>query len=212
MRSAPRPSSSARSAESSADCTIASCITAARILRPACAAFSSIRRVSSSWSRLPQLTPMRTGLAYSQRHLDDRRELPVALVLEADVAGIDAILGERLGAGRMVGEQRVAVVVEVADQRHVDAHRQQRSRICGTASAASSRSTVMRTSSEPARARSATARRPFDIGRIGVGHRLHDDRGVAADGHAADVDRDGRSARYARAHRHRRRCPALRRD
>ena len=28
------------------------------------AAFSSISRVSSSWSRLPQLTPMRTGLAY----------------------------------------------------------------------------------------------------------------------------------------------------
>ena len=27
-------------------------------------AFSSISSVSSSWSRLPQLTPMRTGLAY----------------------------------------------------------------------------------------------------------------------------------------------------
>jgi hypothetical protein len=45
----------------------------------------------------------------------------VLLVLEADIAGIDAVLVERLGAGRMIGEQLVADVVEVADQRHVDA-------------------------------------------------------------------------------------------
>ncbi len=30
----------------------------------ACCAFSSISSVSSSWSRLPQLTPMRTGLSW----------------------------------------------------------------------------------------------------------------------------------------------------
>ena len=53
--------------------------------------------------------------------VDDGRELPVALVLEADIAGIDAVFGESLRAGRMLGEQRVAVIVEVADQRHVDA-------------------------------------------------------------------------------------------
>ncbi len=40
---------------------------------------------------------------------------------EADIAGIDAVLGQRLGAAGIVGEQLVAVVVEVADQRHVDA-------------------------------------------------------------------------------------------
>ena len=43
------------------------------------------------------------------------------LVLEADVAGIDAVLVERFGAGRMVGQQLVADVMEIADQRHVDA-------------------------------------------------------------------------------------------
>ena len=58
---------------------------------------------------------MRTGLPAAQRRLDDGRELAVLLVLEADVAGIDAVLVERLGAGRIVGQQRVAVVVEVAD-------------------------------------------------------------------------------------------------
>jgi cysteine synthase len=60
------------------------------------------------------------GLAVADRHLDDG-ELPVPLVLEADIAGIDAVLGQRLGAGRMIGEQLVADVVEVADEGHVDA-------------------------------------------------------------------------------------------
>ena len=54
--------------------------------------------------------------------LDHLRELAVVLVALADVAGVDAVLGQRLGAGRIVGQQAVAVVVEVADQRHVDAH------------------------------------------------------------------------------------------
>ncbi len=60
-------------------------------------------------------------LAVADRHLDDGAELLVLLLLEADIAGIDAIFGERLGAGRMVGQQPVADIVEVADQRHVDA-------------------------------------------------------------------------------------------
>ena len=64
---------------------------------------------------------MRTGLSQLERELDDLRELPVALVLEADVAGIDAVLVERFGARRVFGEQLVADVVEVADERHADA-------------------------------------------------------------------------------------------
>ena len=68
--------------------------------------------------------------------------------------------------------------------------------MCGTALAASSRSTVMRTISEPARARSAhLPRRALDVGRVGVGHRLHDDRRTAADDDAADVDGNGDAAR-----------------
>ena len=60
-------------------------------------------------------------LAILDGEFDDVRELFVALILEADVAGIDAVLVERLGTGRMIGEQLVADVVEVPDQRHVDA-------------------------------------------------------------------------------------------
>ena len=99
---------------------------------------------------------MRTGLLYLMRHLDDGGELRVLLVLEADIAGIDAVFVERLGAGRMVGQQLVADVVEVADQRHGMPSCAEPSLMCGTAAAASSRSTVMRTSSEPARASAAT--------------------------------------------------------
>ena len=39
----------------------------------------------------------------------------------AYVAGIDAIFVQRLGAGRVIGQELVADIVEVADQRHVDA-------------------------------------------------------------------------------------------
>ena len=95
-------------------------------------------------------------LAVADGDLDDLAELQIALVLETDVAGIDAVFVERLGAGRMLGEQLVADVVEVADQRDVGRPwPSSRSRIWGTAAAASSRSTVSRTSSEPARASAA---------------------------------------------------------
>src|SRR5439155_18151790 len=53
--------------------------------------------------------------------LDDVGELGVALVLEADIAGIDAIFGERLGTGRIGRQQLVADIVEVADQGRGDA-------------------------------------------------------------------------------------------
>jgi len=58
------------------------------------------------------------------RGLDDGAELAVLLFLETHIAGIDAILVERFGAGRMIGQELVADVMEVADDRHVDIHLQ----------------------------------------------------------------------------------------
>ena len=50
----------------------------------------------------------------------------------------------------------------------------------------------MRTISEPARDSAATcAIGAFDIGGVGIGHRLHDDRRTAADGDIADHDLGG---------------------
>ena len=64
MRFRGRPSSSARAADSSADCTIASRVTARASRGFGDAAFSSISLVSSSWSSEPQLAPIRTGLLF----------------------------------------------------------------------------------------------------------------------------------------------------
>ncbi len=73
---------------------------------------------------LIERTPVRADpnrLVVLECDLDDVGELAVALVLEADIAGIDAVFVERLGAGRIVGEQLVADVMEIADQRRGDA-------------------------------------------------------------------------------------------
>ena len=56
-----------------------------------------------------------------ERHLDDGGELSVLLVLEADIAGIDAVFVQRLRAARMIGQKLVADIVEIPDQRHRDA-------------------------------------------------------------------------------------------
>ena len=90
------------------------------------------------------------------RLFDDGAEMPVLLLLEADIARIDAVLRQRLGACGMIGEEPVADIVEIPDEGDEDAEASRRSRILGTAAAASSRSTVMRTISDPARARDAT--------------------------------------------------------
>ncbi len=62
MRSAARPNSSAWRADSSAERMTASRITSSASIGSGRLALSSIMRASSSGSRLPQLTPMRTGL------------------------------------------------------------------------------------------------------------------------------------------------------
>ena len=91
----------------------------------------------------------------------------------------------------MIGEQLVADIVEVADQRHVEAEPQQ-----PLADLRHGRSTLVAIDGDAhhLRARLEERRhlgdRRVDIGRIGVGHRLHDDRRAAADDDAADIDGD----------------------
>ena len=135
-------------------------------------------------------------LALIAGDLADGRELLVAPLAGADVARIDPVLVERGGAGRIAGEQEMAVVVEVADERCVDAgvvhaladlgHRRGRLR------------DVHRDAHHLGaglRERDALRGGARGIGRIGAGHRLHDDRRAAADLHragaAADADADG---------------------
>ena len=88
--------------------------------------------------------------------LDDRREVLV-VALRADVARVDPVLRERRRHLRVLDQELVAVVVEVADDRHVDAE--------AVGACAPSRGrpprpasvlTVTRTSCEPACASCAT--------------------------------------------------------
>jgi hypothetical protein len=60
------------------------------------------------------------GLAVADRLLDDGPELPVLLFPKAYVAGVDAVLVQGLGAGRVVGQELVADIVEVAHEGHGD--------------------------------------------------------------------------------------------
>ena len=89
----------------------------------------------------------------------------------------------------MIGEQRVADVVEVADQRHVHAHLQQP--VLDVRHGGRRLVAVDRDAHDlgaGARERRDLPDGRIDVGGVGVGHRLHDDRGAAADLHVADMD------------------------
>ena len=131
-------------------------------------------------------------LVVLDRGLDDGAELAVLLFLEADIAGIDAVLVERLGAGRVIGQELVADIVEVADDRHVDVHFQEplldvrhggRGLVAVDGDA--------HDFGAGPRQRRHLLRRPVDVGGVGIGHRLHHDGRAAADGDVADLDGDG---------------------
>jgi hypothetical protein len=129
-------------------------------------------------------------LAVLDRRFDDGRELAVLLVLEADIAGIDAVLVERLGAGGMIGQELVADIVEVAHQRHLAALLQQP--LLDVRHGGGGLVAVDRDAYDlgaGARQRSDLPDRRVDIGSVGVSHRLHDDRRAAANRHIADVNR-----------------------
>ncbi len=130
-------------------------------------------------------------LVVLDRRFDNGAELAILLFLEADIAGIDAILVERLGAGRMIGEELVADIVEVADDGHDDAHLQKP--LLDVRNGGRRLVAVYRDANElgaGAGERRHLPRRSLDVGGIGIGHGLHDHRRAAAHEHAADIDGD----------------------
>ena len=131
------------------------------------------------------------GLAVLDRGLDDGGELTVLLVLEADIAGIDAILVERFRAGRMIGEQLVPDIMEVADDRRGDADLEQalldvRHRRGGFVAIDGDAHHL----GAGARQIGDLLEGRVDVRGVGIGHRLHDNGRAAADDHIADLDRD----------------------
>ena len=137
-------------------------------------------------------------LVVVDRDLDDRREVLV-MALPADVPGVDPVLREERGRLRELGQELVAVVVEVADDRDVDAEaadladhlRDGRGGRFGVDGDADELRAGMRQPGDLDRGR-------VRVGGVGVGHRLDDDRMGGPDEHAADIDADGRPARGRR--------------
>ena len=194
IRSWPRPVSSASSAERSADSIIASIITS-RASRGSAPAGVGVHQLGQEL--LVERAPVDADpdrLVVVDRDLDDRLEVLV-VALGADVARVDPVLGERRGHLRVLDQQLVAVVVEVADDRHVDAEPADLAHHLRDG-----RRGLLGVDGDPDEL-GAGVGEPGDLdrGRVGVGgvrvrHRLDDDRMGAADEHAADVDADRRPA------------------
>ena len=96
----------------------------------------------------------------------------------AHVAGIDAVLGQCIGAFRMFSQQLVPIEMEVADDGYADAHL--REAVPDRSHCRGGRCLVDRDAHQlgtRARQRLDLLRGAFDVRRIGVGHRLdHDGR------------------------------------
>ena len=124
---------------------------------------------------------------------DDRDEVLV-VPLRADVARVDPVLRERGRRVRVLGQELVAVVVEVPDERDADPEVVE---LAPDRRDGARRGVVVdRHAHELAagvRERRDLERGRVSVGRVGVRHRLDDDRGGGPHGDAADVD-EGRRA------------------
>ncbi len=122
--------------------------------------------------------------------LHDLAEVGV-VVLGAHVAGVDTVLGERLRARRILGEQQVPVVVEVANDGDVHLGHDRRD--------GGRRSVVIDGDAHQLGARLVQGphlrRGRVGIRSVGVRHGLDDDRMGGAHLHAAHVHRHSAPAR-----------------
>ena len=120
--------------------------------------------------------------------LDNGSELPVLLFLETNVTGVDAIFVERFCACRIFGEELVSDIVEVPDDRHIDAPLEKALLDVGHSGsrfvAVDRDANDLRTCPRQIR---YLPRRGLHIRGIGIRHRLDDDRGASADANAANV-------------------------
>src|SRR5262249_3309998 len=123
--------------------------------------------------------------------LDNGAELTVLLFLEADIAGIDTIFIERLGARRMLGQEFVTDVMKVTDDGHFHAALEQ------PPLDRRNRGRRLVAVTRDAHDFGARARKLLDLPRgclhvrgVGIGYGLNDDGRPAAHPHTADVDSD----------------------
>ena len=139
----------------------------------------------------PPVHPDAHRLVMIDRRLHDRREIRVAM-LRADIARVDPVLVERGRALRVLREQEVPVVVEVADKWDIQPAIFQSLPDLGDGLCrfvvVDSDPHFLRTSLEQC---GDLIRRAGGIRRIGVGHRLHHDGRGGADRDTAHLGGDG---------------------
>ncbi len=130
-------------------------------------------------------------------HLDHGLEVVVVLAADIRIAGIDPVLGQRAGAFGILLQQNMAVVMEIADDRHAHAEllasvhdlRNRRRRLLGI----HRHPHQLRTGSRQ-RHHLVDCRR--HIRRVGIGHRLHHDRMRSPYLHTSHVNHYRLAARF----------------
>ena len=132
------------------------------------------------------------GLFVFECQFDDGGKLRIALGLEADISRIDAVFAERLGASRVIGQQLVADIVKIANQRNTHAHFHQAiaNMRHGCRSLVAIHGDAHDLGTREGKGRDLFGRR-LDIGGIRIGHGLHHNRRCPADLDATDIDRCG---------------------
>ena len=150
------PSSSARAALCRQDSTTAARIMSLALRGVGEALFSSIIRVSRSESRLPQLTPMRTGFACRTAISIISANCGSRLLPRPTLPGLMRYLASASAQPGWAFSSLWPLKWKSPINGTSQPSCARRSRMTGTAAAASSLLTVIRTSSEPARARART--------------------------------------------------------
>ncbi|MDT4827212.1 hypothetical protein FQZ97_605520 [compost metagenome] len=124
------------------------------------------------------------GLVVTAGHFDHLGKIVVAALAATHVARVDPVLGQRLGAFGKLRQQLVAVVVEIAHQRHVHAHPVEL-----FADGRDFTGRLGRVHRDPHELGAGLGqlldlyRRGDGVRRVGVGHGLDHDRGIAAHRH-----------------------------
>ena len=122
---------------------------------------------------------------------DHRAEIIVVLFSDVDVARIDAIFSQRAGTGRILFQQQMAVVVEIADDGHIDAEKIQR--IHNLRNSGGGGLGIHRDADEfgtGARQRHCLIDRGLNVSSIRIRHGLHDDGVGSAYLNTANIHRD----------------------
>ncbi len=129
------------------------------------------------------------GLVVAAGHLDQGRELLVALGTPPDIARVDSVLCQRPRAIGVLGEELVPVEMEIAHQGHVATQG-----VEPLADARDLRRRLGGVDGDPHDFRTGTGklrylgRGTLEVGGIGIRHRLHQDRRASPDQRVSDPD------------------------